>query len=172
MKEQSPPVPRPPRPFKDYLWNAEIAVYDVLAVMLAITAFAALASAGQLLWKSLVHWTIATDTLRVLDQLLIVLMLVEILHTVRISIRSHILLAGEPFLMVGLIASIRRILILSLQIASLTGAGQWSADSATIFHAAMVELGVLVVLVFVLVSCIVLLRRYAPAPKELQESAA
>ena len=29
------------------------------------------------------------ETLRVLDQLLVVLMLVEILHTVRISIRSH-----------------------------------------------------------------------------------
>jgi len=41
------------------------------------------------------------------EQLLIVLMLVEILHTVRISIRSHKLMIVEPFLIVGLIASIR-----------------------------------------------------------------
>jgi hypothetical protein len=55
-----------------------------------------------------------------------VLILVEILHTVRISIRSHILLAGEPFLVVGLIASIRRILIISLEMASLTREATWS----------------------------------------------
>jgi hypothetical protein len=36
-------------------------------------------------------------------------MIVEILHTVRISLRSHILVA-EPFLIVGLIAAVRRIL--------------------------------------------------------------
>ncbi len=53
-------------------------------------------------------------TLRVLDDLLVVLMLVEILHTVRISIHSHLPLA-EPFLIVGLIASIRRILVITLE---------------------------------------------------------
>jgi hypothetical protein len=41
-------------------------------------------------------------------------MLVEILHTVRISIRSHILVT-EPFLVIGLIASIRRILVITLK---------------------------------------------------------
>jgi hypothetical protein len=42
--------------------------------------------------------------LPVLDQLLVVFILVEILHTVHISIRSHILVT-EPILVVGLIAS-------------------------------------------------------------------
>lgn len=79
------------------------------------------------------------------------LILVEILHTVRISIRSHILLAGEPFLVVGLIASIRRILIISLEMASLTREATWSGEGASIFRASMLELGLLVVLV--LVSC-------------------
>lgn len=158
------------RPLRDYLGNAEVGVYNVLAVMLAITAFATLVGAGHLLWNSLAHWTIGTDVLRVLDQLLIVLMLVEVLHTVRISIRSHILLAGEPFLVVRPIASIRRILIISLQMTSLTREAKWSADGASIFHGAMIELGLLVVLVFILVFCITLLRRYAPAPKELRES--
>jgi Phosphate-starvation-inducible E family len=64
--------------------------------------------------------TIATETLRVLSQLLVVLVLVELLHTVRISIRSHILLATEPFLVVGVIASIRRVLVISLEMATLT----------------------------------------------------
>jgi hypothetical protein len=43
-------------------------------------------------------------------------MLVEILHTVRISIRSHVLVT-EPFLVIGLIASIRRMLVISLELA-------------------------------------------------------
>lgn len=42
-----------------------------------------------------------------LDQLLLVLMMVEILHTVRISIRTQALTV-IPFLIVGLIATIRR----------------------------------------------------------------
>jgi len=42
----------------------------------------------------------------VLDDLLVVLMLVEIFHTVRISIRSHVLVT-EPFLIVGLITPLR-----------------------------------------------------------------
>ena len=159
-----------PRRLRDFLRIAELAVYYVLAVMLAVTAFAALGSAAQLLWAALARWTIASEALRVLDQLLIVLMLVEILHTVRISIRSHILLAGEPFLIVGLIASIRRILIISLQMASLTREATWSGEGASIFRASMIELALLVVLVLVLVYSITLLRRYAPAPKDLRDS--
>lgn len=129
-----------------------------------------MASAAQLLWKGLKQWTIASEALRVLDQLLIVLMLMEILLTVRISIRSRILLAGEPFLVVGLIASIRRILIISLQMASLTREATWSGEGASIFRASMLELGLLVVLVLVLVYSITLLRRYVPAPKDLRDS--
>jgi uncharacterized membrane protein (DUF373 family) len=112
-------------------------------VLLSITALAAIAGAGKPLWDSLSHWTIATETLRVLDQLLLVLMLVEILHTVRTSIRSHILFTAEPFLVVGLIASIRRILVITLEAATLTKEGKWSTEAASIFRASMIELGLL-----------------------------
>ena len=53
----------------------------------------------------------------------VVLMLVEILHTVRISIRSHFLVT-EPFLVLGLIAAIRRILVITLEAANLTKVGK------------------------------------------------
>jgi Phosphate-starvation-inducible E family len=76
---------------------------------LLLTALATMVSAGRLLWEAVSHATIAAQTLRVLDELLVALMLVEILHTVRISIRSHVLVT-EPFLVIGLIASIRRML--------------------------------------------------------------
>ncbi len=58
-------------------------------------------------------------------------MLVEILHTVRISIRSHVLVT-EPFLVVGLIASIRRILVITLEAATLTCAGSFHYTSASL----------------------------------------
>jgi len=75
--------------FGDYLSRAETGIYSILAVLLCITALAAIAGAGKQLWDGLSHWPLALETLAVLNQLLIVLMLVEILHTVRVSIRSH-----------------------------------------------------------------------------------
>jgi hypothetical protein len=154
--------------FGDYLAHAEVAIYSVLAVLLFITALATIANAGKLLWDGVGHWTIAAETLRVLDQLLIVLMLAEIMHTVRISIRSHVLVT-EPFLVVGLIASIRRILVITLEAANLTKAGSFSGENATIFRANMIELGLLGLLILILVFSITLLRRYAPSPKNTQD---
>jgi uncharacterized membrane protein (DUF373 family) len=154
------------RNFDFYLGKAEVAVYSVLALLLTITALATLATAGKILWNSLQHWTdAAAQSLRVLNELLVVLMLVEILHTVRISIRSHVLVA-EPFLIVGLIASIRRILVISLEMATLTR----SDEGANIFRGSMIELGLLGLLVFILVFSIVLLRREPPTTKEIKRS--
>jgi hypothetical protein len=135
-----------------FLANAEVFIYSVLAVLIFVTALGSMASAGKLLWDGFAHWNIASQTLVVLDQLLLVLMLVEILHT-------------EPFLIVALIASIRRILVITLETAALTKAGIWSTDGASIFRASMGELGLLGFLILALVISIVLLRRYAPSPK-------
>ncbi len=107
--------------FGGYLAHAEVASYSILGVLLFITTLASIANAGKMLWDGLGHWQIAEQTLRVLDQLLVVPMLVEILHTVRTSIRSHFLVT-EPFLVVGLIASIRRILVITLEAANITKA--------------------------------------------------
>ncbi|HWY07724.1 MAG TPA: phosphate-starvation-inducible PsiE family protein [Candidatus Acidoferrales bacterium] len=155
--------------FDYYLGKTEIVIYTILAVMLAIAAFVTIATAGQILWFGITHWTAAAESLRVLNQLLIVLMLVEIMHTVRISIRSHVLVT-EPFLVVGLIASIRRILVITLEAATLTKEGGWATESSSgIFHASMVELGLLGLMVLVLVISIALLRRYAPSTNDLPQ---
>jgi len=148
--------------FDDSLGVAEMGIYSVLALLLSATILAAIASACKLLFDSVIHWTVATQTLRVLNELLIVLMLAEILHTVRISIRSHVLVT-EPFLVVGLIASIRRILVISLEMATLGREAAWTNDSAVMFRNSMIELGLLSLLVLVLVFSITLLRRYPPA---------
>jgi Phosphate-starvation-inducible E family len=153
--------------FGDYLGKAEVVIYSLLAVLLFVTALATIASAGKMLWEGLGHWAIGTQTLLVLDQLLVVLMLVEILHTVRISIHSHFLVT-EPFLIVGLIASIRRILVITLEASTITKGATWSAEGASIFRANMTELGLLGLLILILVISISLLRRYAPPPKEIE----
>jgi hypothetical protein len=137
------------RRLDDYLRTSEVAIYVILAVLLSITALVTILGAGLLLWQSIVRWTVSTEILRVLDQLLLVLMLVEILHTVRITVRSHIVLAAEPFLVVVLIASIRRILVISLEMATLTKGNSWAPNGENIFHTSMLELGLLVVLVLV-----------------------
>jgi hypothetical protein len=88
------------RAFDINMGRAEVLIYSLLAAMLSLAALVTIASAGKLLWDGLRNWEIAAQTLRVLDELLVVLMLVEILHTVRISIRSQILVT-ETFLVVG-----------------------------------------------------------------------
>jgi uncharacterized membrane protein (DUF373 family) len=151
--------------FGGFLATGEVVIYAALAVLLFATALATIGNAGKMLWVALSRWSIATDTLAVLDQLLLVLMLVEILHTVRISIHSHVLVT-EPFLVVGLIASIRRMLVITLEAASLTNNGSWARDGASIFRASMYELGLLGVLILILVFSITLLRRFAPTEEE------
>jgi hypothetical protein len=153
--------------FGGYLGKAEVIIYAILAVLLFITALATIADAGKMLWEGFGHRTIPTQTLLVLDQLLVVLMLVEILHTVRISIHSHVLVT-EPFLVVGLIASIRRVLVITLEAASLTKGGTWSTEGVSIFRASMVELGLLGVLILILVFSITLLRRHAAPPENIE----
>ncbi|HEX4166907.1 MAG TPA: phosphate-starvation-inducible PsiE family protein [Bryobacteraceae bacterium] len=148
----------------DYLIGIEVAIYSILAVLLSLTALLALGGAGKSLWDSLASWALPSGAFRILDQMLLVLMLVEILHTVRISIRSHTL-TTEPFLIVGLIASIRRMLVITLEAADLTKPEKWRAGGSGIFWASMWELGLLGALILVLVVSITLLRRSNPTPE-------
>jgi uncharacterized membrane protein (DUF373 family) len=145
--------------------SLEAGIYTALACALALTAVVALAGAAHVLWDGLRTWTSADTILQTIDRMLLVLMLVEILHTVRISIRSHVLVI-EPFLIVGLIATIRRILIITLEAANLTRPETWSKSGEALFRASVIELGLLGLLVLVLVGAIYLLRRSPPALEE------
>ncbi len=146
--------------FNEGARKAEVGIYGILAVLLTVTALAALGDGALSLWKGIRTLTISSQAFEVLDHLLFVLMVVEILHTVSISIRSHILVT-EPFLVVGLIASIRRILVITLEASSLTKGGAWAGESESIFRASMIELGLLGLLILILVFSITLLRRSA-----------
>ena len=87
-----------------YLHAIEGFLYIVVGVLLAASAAGGVLQAGVLLWRGGMGKALADNGfgVLVLDQLLLVLMLVELLHTVRISVRSETLIM-EPFLIVGLI---------------------------------------------------------------------
>jgi uncharacterized membrane protein (DUF373 family) len=67
---------------------------------------------------------------------------------------------------VGLIASIRRILVITLESSKMTQGENWSENSDHVFQTSMIELGVLAVLILVMVASIVLLRRTKPHKAE------
>lgn len=92
--------------------------------------------------------------LEMLNELLLVLMILELLYTVRVSLKEHTLIA-EPFLIVGLIAGVRRILVIT---AEAWGLGETDPEQ---FDRAMLELGLLTVMTLVIVISILLLRKSA-----------
>ncbi|MHC2104963.1 MULTISPECIES: phosphate-starvation-inducible PsiE family protein [unclassified Methylobacterium] len=154
--------------------HTEHAIYAALGLLLAVTALVALIEATGLTWEALRSLGGATQILEVIDRLLFLLMLIEILHTVRVSMRSG-KLTCEPFLIVGLIASIRRVLVITLQSSEITHAKDWSPEKQALFNASMIELGVLAGLILTMVLAIFMLHRARddgrPAGEESEEHA-
>jgi uncharacterized membrane protein (DUF373 family) len=140
-----------------FLW-VEHAAYVALGALIALAALLALGASALALWDAVVNWTAEHGILRVIDRLLFALMLVEILHTVRASMRTGGLTC-EPFLVVGLIASIRRVLVITLQSSETANNGGMTDAAEKLFRASMLELGVLAVLIMVMVVAIYILHR-------------
>ena len=88
--------------------------------------------------------------LEMLDGLLLVFIFVELLYAVRTSLRSRELVA-EPFLIVGILACIKEIVVVSVDAANLL-------DKGPEFARAIVQVGVLGALVLVLAIAIFVLR--------------
>ena len=145
----------------------EHGVYAAIGVLLAVVGVVALIHVGIDVATDVIAWDENGRIFRTVDQLLFVLMLAEILHTVRVSIRSGNLNA-EPFLVVGLIASIRRVLVITL--ASSNAQQQQGGDKTVMFRNSMIELGVLAALIMTMVVSIYIIRRSATL--RLQEGSA
>ena len=84
-------------------------------------------------------------------------MIAEILYTVQVSLREHALVP-EPFLVVALIAGVRRVLIITAEFAELVDKGPES------FLNAMLELALLTAMIVALVASLMLLRRRQAQP--------
>ncbi len=140
----------------DQVWRiTENVIYIAVGLLLTATAIVVLSEAAKGFVISIFEGTLAQQVLQILDSLLVVLMIVEILHTVGISIRQHEL-SGEPFLIVGLIATVRRILIITAEQSRLLLEGK-----SEMFRLVLLELGVLTFMVLVIVLSLYILRRRA-----------
>jgi uncharacterized membrane protein (DUF373 family) len=135
----------------------EIFAYMVLGLLLALVALLGVGGAAVTLWRALTEMGDAEALVVTIDRLLFVLMVVEILHTVRVSFRSGTLVC-EPFLIVGLIASIRRVLVITLESSQVNQPGKWTLDSQAMLNSTMLELVVLGGLILIMVISIALLR--------------
>jgi len=96
--------------------------------------------------------------LSVLDRVLLAFIFVELIDTVRITVRERGILIAEPFLLVGLIAVVRRILLLTAELERV---------SAEEFRNMLIELGVMTGLVIVLTIALYYTRRMRLSEKEL-----
>jgi phosphate starvation-inducible membrane PsiE len=135
--------------------RAEDVVYVGLGVVLAASAVALLVHAIITLASSAVAGTLDARVVELLDRVLLTLIFVEVLSTVQVSFREHTLVP-EPFLVVGVIAGTRRVLVLTAEIGELLeGGGERFLNS-------MIELGLLTVMIVALVAALVLLRKRAP----------
>jgi len=140
--------------------RVEDVTYVGLGVLLAVSALFLLLAAAWTLIEGLSFSGLAKDlTVEVVDQILLVLLIIEILSTVQVSFREHVL-TPEPFLVVGLIAAIRRILIITAEFSNP------SEVLEAAFRNAMFELGLLTVLIFSLVFSLHFLKKNRPASVE------
>ena len=139
------------------LWNnAEFLIYVLIGLTLLV---AALGGLGQLWAAYVLPWMggkIPLDVLQILDSLLLISMLAEIMQMVKISITQR-RLSSEPFLIVGLISVVRRVLIITAEGSRLASGDLKMAERA--FGLMMIELAILALLLIVLIYGIRTLRQ-------------
>ncbi|MBV9092333.1 MAG: phosphate-starvation-inducible PsiE family protein [Streptosporangiaceae bacterium] len=120
------------------LERAQDLVTVVVGAVLIVLAAGVLITGIVDFFTSVRKTSVETAGVSLLDRVLLVLILVEIVHTVVLSLRSHEL-AAEPFIIVGLVAVIRRILVV------LSGTGTVPTT----------ELALLIAMVFVFVAALI-----------------
>lgn len=148
-------LPELPKSSRAWVSRVFMAVEDItyvgLGVLLAGSAFILLVTGLISFGQTLISGSLATNIVGLLDRILLILLVVELLYTVQVSFREGALVP-EPFLLVGLIAVIRRVLVLTAELA------QVHDKPDPVFHRFIVELGMLTVMIVALVISLVLLR--------------
>jgi uncharacterized membrane protein (DUF373 family) len=131
------------------LGRLEDAVYWGIAVVLIVGSVALLLAQFNTM-LTLRSAPTKTVMLEVLDGLLLIFIFVELLYAVRACLRSHEIVA-EPFLIVGILAGIKEIVVLSVEAATLL-------EKGPAFSRAVVEIGVLAGVVLALALAAFVLR--------------
>ncbi len=135
----------------------EDVVYVGIAAALVVTAGTLLVAAGEHV-VTLVAQRSQDAAIEVLDALLLIFIVVELLYAVRTTIAERKLVA-EPFLLVGIIAAVKEIVVLAVKAAEDAGKGQ-------IFRDQLLEVAVLGGLVLALGVTAWLLRLKEREPAE------
>ncbi|MFI5508363.1 phosphate-starvation-inducible PsiE family protein [Mycobacterium sp. NPDC051804] len=144
----------------------EDVVYWAIAVVLIVGSVALLVAQFNTM-LGLRSAPAKTVMLEVLDGLLLIFIFVELLYAVRSCLRSREIVA-EPFLIVGILACIKEIVVLSVEAATLLKDGPQ-------FSRAIVEVAVLGVAVLVLAVAAFVLRERRrdvgdPAERDVREA--
>ncbi len=138
-----------------FTWVEDL-IYVSLGVLLALSGVAVLIHGGIDLVRAIFGGLDVHAIITLLDRVLLALMITELLYTVKVSFREHVL-SAEPFLVVALIAAVRRILVITAEFGA-----QMRPDELH-FRQVIQELALLTVLILVLVGSAVMLRRRSPA---------
>ncbi len=163
---ESPQIGQPatPQPGPDHwshqiLGRAETFIYSLIALFLTLGALSLVGASAYHFAQLVGTEGVERAVLRALEDLLLVIMLVEITHTVGISLREKRLIC-EPFLIVGVIAAVRRMLIITAEMATP------SEGKEEIFKLFMLELGILTATILALCAGIFLLRKIGRGTRE------
>ena len=132
--------------------QAESAVLILIGIVLVILAVLLLYTSAQSMFEALSDNKIPHSAIEILNSVLLVMMTMEIVYTVAISLQSHTLVA-EPFLIIGMIAAIRRMLVITA-----TSTEVEHDPNPNLFHNTLVELGLLAATVIALAVAIWVLR--------------
>jgi uncharacterized membrane protein (DUF373 family) len=144
-----------------FLDAVERIIYYFVALALIIPVMMLFVSAAMSMLQ-VSEVGILQTVLAVLDRVLLVFILVELLDTIRIIRRERGVMIAEPFLLVGLIAVVRRILLVTAQIEQTTGTEE--------FQNLLTELGVMAGLVVVLTAALFFIRRTHRSEQETESS--
>jgi uncharacterized membrane protein (DUF373 family) len=131
---------------------AEDSIYIGLGLLLIAIAFTLLITEIVYFAQYVSNLSLSENIVFLLDRILLIIIFVEVLYTVQVSFRQHVL-RPEPFLVVGLIAVTRRILVLTAEMS------KFLQESTEVFQKAMIELGLLTILIIALVVCLYMLRQ-------------
>jgi uncharacterized membrane protein (DUF373 family) len=135
----------------------ETVLYLAIGVVLAAGAAILLTQSAYNLVDDLDEGSVQAAR-RALDSLFLTFIFVELLGAVRVTIREHTLVA-EPFFLVGIIASIKELILL-------IGTEELSSQPWEKFRNGIIEVGVLTGVIAVLTFCTVWVRRRMREPAE------
>jgi phosphate starvation-inducible membrane PsiE len=134
------------------LGRAESAVLILIGLVLVTLAVMMLGSSVLKLVHAAQEGQVHEEAIEILDGILLVMMTMEIVYTVAISLEAHALVA-EPFLIIGAIAAIRRMLVIT----ATSTKDEHSAPE--VFRNTLIELGLLALIVITMALAIYILRK-------------